>query len=57
MDKSGEEKTQIAASILSADFSRLGERSNKRILGFPQECHICNENQKPAARKRKLFSY
>ena len=31
MDKSGEEKTQIAASILSADFSRLGEQVGEAL--------------------------
>jgi hypothetical protein len=31
MDKSGEEKTQVAASILSVDFSRLGEQVEEAL--------------------------
>ena len=31
MDKSGEEKTQVGASILSADFSRLGEQVEEAL--------------------------
>jgi ribulose-phosphate 3-epimerase len=40
MDKSGEEKVQIAASILSADFSRLGEQVNEALEAGIRWIHV-----------------
>jgi len=40
MDKSGEEKTQIAASILSADFSRLGEQVKEALEAGVRWIHV-----------------
>ncbi len=40
MDKSGEEKTQIAVSILSADFSRLGEQVKEALEAGVRWIHV-----------------
>lgn len=40
MDKCGEEKIEIAASILSADFSRLGEQVEEALEGGIRWIHV-----------------
>jgi ribulose-phosphate 3-epimerase len=40
MDKSGKEMTQIAASILSADFSRLGEQVKEALEAGVRWIHV-----------------
>ena len=40
MDRSREEKVQIAASILSADFSRLGEQVKETLEAGVKWIHV-----------------
>jgi len=40
MNKSGEEKIEVAASILSADFRRLGERVGEALQAGVRGVHV-----------------